>query len=66
MARPVNTLKLIKNTKGKINRGYILSIDNIVELKSNSRDIYDLIYNTFIFGYAQGVKAQKKGCAYNG
>ena len=28
MARPVNTLKLIKNTKGKINRGYILSIDN--------------------------------------
>lgn len=66
MGRPVNALKLIEITKGNINSNYVMSIDNIFDIKNSSKDIYSIIYNAFVFGYAQGTKAQKKGCAYNG
>ena len=66
MSRPVNTLKLIKTTKDRINVDYDISITDIIELKDSSVDTFNLICNAFVLGYAQGVKAQKKGCAYNG
>ena len=56
----LNTLKTIENTKGKINTHYDLTYDDI------SKGMFYIICNCFIFGYAQGVKAQKKGRAYNG
>lgn len=65
MGRPVDALKLINITKGNINGNYDMSIGNVVDIKNGSKDTYDLICNAFVFGYAQGVKAQKKGCAYN-
>lgn len=65
MARPVNALNLIKITKGNINSNYDMSIGNILDIKNGSKDTYDLICNAFVFGYAQGAKAQKKGCVFN-
>lgn len=65
MGRPVNALNLIKITKGNINSNYVMSIDNVFDIENGSKDTYDLIYNAFVFGYAQGTKAQKKGRAYN-
>ena len=62
----LNTLKTIENTKGKINTHYDLTYDDIVKIEDISKGMIDIICNCFIFGYAQGVKAQKKGRAYNG
>ncbi|WP_279153794.1 hypothetical protein [Thomasclavelia cocleata] len=66
MARPANVLNLIRNTKGTLNPNYTMKIVDAYDIKDNSNGCYDMIYNAFVFGYAQGVKAQKKGCAYNG
>lgn len=65
MGRPINTLKQIETTKRKINWNYGVTIMNMNDIKHNSKCIYDLMYNAFLFGYAQGVKAQKKGRAFN-
>ena len=66
MSRPVNELKTIKSTKGRINAQYDMSIENAINIKNSSKDIYDLIFDAFAFGYAQGAKAQKKGVAFHG
>lgn len=66
MGRPIDTLKVIKTTRGKINWNYDVTITSMNDIKHNSKCIYDLINNAFVFGYAQGVKAQKKGRAFNG
>lgn len=66
MGRPINTFKVINETKGKINCQYDACFDNVVAIKNNSNNYFDMICNAFVFGYAQGVKAQKKGRAYNG
>lgn len=64
MAR-LNTVKTINNAKGRINSHYDLTYDDIVKIEDISKGMFDIICNCFIFGYAQGVKAQKKGCAYS-
>lgn len=64
MAKPVNVLNLIRNTKGTLNPNYSITSVNAYDIKDNSNGCYDMIYNAFIFGYAQGAKAQKKGCAF--
>lgn len=66
MKKNSSNLDLIKTTKDKINADYDITITDIIELKDSSVDTFNLICNTFVLGYAQGVKAQKKGCAYNG
>ena len=66
MGRPVNSIKLINETKGKINSHYDACVNDILEIKNSTNNKFDMICNAFVFGYAQGVKAQKKGCAYNG
>lgn len=65
MGRPVNALKIIENTRTKINQEYDMSIDNVIKIKNSSKDTFNLICNAFVFGYAQGAKAQKRGCAYH-
>ena len=57
MARVKNTMNVIQNTE--INTYYDASVLNLQEIKRNSKGIFDLIYNSFIFGYAQGMKAAK-------
>ena len=61
----LNTLEIIKNTQNKINPIYEMRSRDIVEISNYSDCGPMAIINAFIFGYAQGVKAQKKGCAYS-
>ena len=65
MSRPVNALKLIKNTTNNINPNYDATVDNLIDMRNSSKGMFNLMYKSFIFGYAQGVKAQKKGRAFN-
>lgn len=62
----LNTLKAIENAKGKINYNYDMTIDDIMTIDETSNGKIDLICKCFTFGYVQGAKAQKKGCAFNG
>ncbi len=62
----LNTLRTIENAKGKINTYYDLTYDDIEKIEKASKGHFDLICKFFVFGYAQGAKAQKKGRAYNG
>lgn len=57
MARVKNTMNVIQNTE--INTYYDASVLNFQEIKRNSKGIFDLIHNSFTFGYAQGMKAAK-------
>lgn len=66
MARPVNALKIIEENKHKINDQYDLRLHDIINIKNNYKGVCEVISNAFVFGYAQGVKAQKKGRAFNG
>lgn len=66
MGRPVDALKLINEKKMKINAEYDMRLHNILEIKDNSNCLFSAINNAFVFGYVQGVKAQKKGRAYRG
>ena len=55
----MNVMKNIQEMKGKINPNYDMSIENIQTLVNNSDKGFDLVSNAFIFGYIQGMKAQK-------
>ena len=59
MAR-LNVMKAIIENRGKINTRYALDILGVNEILENSRDSWNLVYNSFVFGYAQGMKAAKK------
>jgi hypothetical protein len=62
----LNTLKAIENAKGKLNTRYDLTFEDIRKIEKASKGHFDLICKFFVFGYVQGAKAQKKGCAFNG
>lgn len=49
MARVKNTMNVIQNTE--INTYYDASVLNFQEIKRNSKGIFDLIHNSFTFGY---------------
>lgn len=65
MGRTVDALKLINEKKSKINTYYDMRLHHVIDIKNNSTGVCDAINNAFVFGYIQGVKAQKKGRAYN-
>lgn len=54
-----NTMQLVKKSIGHINAKYDIGIKNIIDIRKESKDCYDLICNGFIFGYMQGMKAAK-------
>ena len=58
MAR-LNVMKVIEENKRKINTRYDLNVLGVNEILNNSRNSLDLIYNGFVFGYIQGIKASK-------
>lgn len=64
MAR-LNTLKTIDNTRGKINPNYDMTMKDIRTLYEKNISKVDAMLDSFVLGYVQGVKAQKKGRAYN-
>lgn len=59
----INTMKTIKNCEGHINKRYSMCISDFLTIHENSKDIFDMIYNAFTFGYAQGSKATRKELA---
>lgn len=62
----LNTLKTIDKTRGKINPNYDMTMKDIITLYEKNISKVDAMLDSFVLGYAQGVKAQKKGRAYNG
>ena len=62
----LNTLKTIDKTRGKINPNYDMTMEDIRTLYEKNISKVDAMLDSFVLGYAQGVKAQKKGRAYNG
>lgn len=55
----INTLKTIEKTKQEISSKYNISVESLIAIRNSEKDVYDLIQNGFIFGYAQGLKAAK-------
>ena len=54
-----NALKTIENIKGKINPRYNMTVHHIQVITGNSSNVFELACNSFCFGYAQGIKAEK-------
>lgn len=59
MARVKNTMKLIEESIGRINARYDMRVRDVLDIKENSNDPFELICNSFRFGYTQGAKAAK-------
>lgn len=56
----MNVIAMIEKNRSKVNPHYDLKIDEAIKIRDMSQGIFNLICNAFVFGYAQGVKAQKK------
>lgn len=54
-----NALKTIENIKGKINPRYDMTVHHIQVITGNSSNVFELAYNSFTFGYAQGIRTAK-------
>lgn len=54
-----NTMKVIEQAKGIMNLKYEMHLNNVLDVRDASEDIYDMIFNGFHFGYMQGMKAAK-------
>ena len=59
MAKRKTAIEVAQSTKGKVNPYYCLSLGDMDSLTDFSKDEWDLLYNFFCFGYAQGMKACK-------
>lgn len=59
MARVRKTMELIQRSEGCINEKYDLYVENIRDIKDESANLFDMIINSFRFGYMQGRKAAK-------
>lgn len=55
----VNTMKTIEQTHGKINARYDMCNANILDIANSTSNKYEMIMDSFVFGYAQGMKAAK-------
>ena len=55
----MNVMKKIQETRGGINPYYDMDIEDMEKIYNNSNDGFSLISNAFVFGYLQGMKAQK-------
>lgn len=61
----LDVLKLIAKTRNVINPCYDMRLRDINTIYYASASKVEAISNAFVLGYAQGVKAQKKGRAFN-
>lgn len=53
----LNTEKIIQEYSEKINPYYDLTVSDIMAIKHIDMGVFELISNSFTFGYAQGRKA---------
>lgn len=54
-----NVMQKIEEATGNIDPYYDMSIGNMKEIKENSKELFELISNSFKFGYIQGMKAEE-------
>lgn len=59
MAKVKNTMELIKRAEQCENNRYTIRFNNVCDIRKASSGEYDLISNSFYFGYMQGMKAAK-------
>ena len=59
MAEVRNTMRLIEESNKKNNARYDMNIKNIDDIQQSNGDIFGMIYDSFRFGYMQGMKATK-------
>lgn len=59
MARVKNTMKLIDSSIGCIDDKYDMTYENMEDIRRESKGFYDLVCNSFRFGYMQGMKAAR-------
>lgn len=52
-------MELIQSSVGRINERYDLHVNNIRDIKKGSANLFDMIVNSFRFGYMQGMKAPR-------
>ena len=53
------------NVQKEINPLYNMRASDITNILNNSNGQVEAVIDAFTLGYVQGVKAQKKGCAYS-
>lgn len=55
----MNVMKKTQEMRGKINIYYDMDVEDMKKIYISSNDSFSLISNAFVFGYMQGMKAQK-------
>lgn len=55
----MNVMKKIQEMREGINPYYDMDIEDMQKIYNSSNDSFSLISNAFVFGYLQGMKAQK-------
>lgn len=55
-----NTMNLINKCHNVLNVKYDMTCRNMEDISNHSKNKFDLITNSFYFGYMQGMKATKK------
>ncbi len=54
-----NAVKVIKEMRGKINPRFDASVKELQDIARVYPDRFDLVHCAFVFGYAQGQKAER-------
>ena len=52
-----NLMEKVENNFSKINAQYDMTLEDINTIYRNSTDLFNIISNSFCFGYMQGYKA---------
>lgn len=55
-----NVEKIIAETRKRLNPRYDITAHDMICVKESSNDFFDLISNSFLLGYAHGMKAARK------
>ena len=63
MGRVKSAAAIVERARWKVNDSYDMSVQDVRELEGHYKAKYDLIFAVFIFGYAQGMKAEKARAA---
>lgn len=59
----IDTIRTVNKYKRQINPRYEMCVSDMYAIQEASNELFDVIYNAFVFGYAQGSKATRKELA---
>ena len=59
MACVKSVKKVIESVRGTVNPYYDMGCDNVNEIYRTNSNVFDMICDAFVFGYAQGIKSAK-------